>query len=73
MQTTLIFLITDKIPNSIDEFYEILELEGIYDRCYFYPLVSELPMYRGLRSSNSENLANSSLAASQILCLPIFP
>ncbi len=46
---------------------------GINPRRYFYPLVTEYPMYRGLQSAKSENLTNANLASQQILCLPIYP
>lgn len=58
---------------SRDELYLKLRDHGIYARRYFYPLISEMPMYRGLPSAAPENLPNAQLAARQILCLPIFP
>jgi dTDP-4-amino-4,6-dideoxygalactose transaminase len=46
---------------------------GINPRRYFFPLVSEFSMYRGLPSANVENLHHASAASKQILCLPIYP
>jgi dTDP-4-amino-4,6-dideoxygalactose transaminase len=46
---------------------------GIITRRYFYPLISDMPMYRGLLSSAKENLAVANEIAEQILCLPIYP
>jgi dTDP-4-amino-4,6-dideoxygalactose transaminase len=42
-------------------------------RRYFYPLISEFPMYRGFPSAERDNLPVASRASSQILCLPIYP
>ena len=46
---------------------------GIYARRYFYPLISDFPMYRGLPSASHANLPVAAKAASEILCLPIYP
>lgn len=58
---------------SRDELYEKLAANGIYARRYFYPLISDFPMYRGMSSAQFENLPIASDAASKILCLPIYP
>jgi len=60
-------------PISRDELYQRLKDNGIHPRRYFYPLISEFPMYRGLPSANIENLPEATIAARQILCLPIYP
>lgn len=46
---------------------------GVHPRRYFYPLISDFPMYRGLPSAGREKLPVASRAAEQILCLPIYP
>lgn len=56
-----------------DELYEILKESNIYARRYFYPLISEFPMYKQLASANKENLKTAVLLSEQILCLPIYP
>lgn len=56
---------------SRDELYERLRAHGVYARRYFYPLSSELPLYRDLSSAASENLPVASRVAKQVLCLPI--
>jgi dTDP-4-amino-4,6-dideoxygalactose transaminase len=58
---------------SRDGLYEKLRHHGIYVRRYFYPLISEFPMYRGLRSAFTENLPVASNLSCKILCLPIYP
>ena len=58
---------------SRDELYEMLKLDDIYVRRYFYPLISTFPMYRHLDSAAPEELVVASSIAQKILCLPIFP
>lgn len=58
---------------SRDDLYKKLKGEGIHPRRYFYPLISDFPMYRGLPSARRENLPAASNAAQQVLCLPIYP
>lgn len=66
-------LVDEQYPISRDSLYEKLKEQGIYARRYFYPLISEFPMYKTLNSSVRSNLPVSHLVASQILCLPIYP
>ncbi len=58
---------------SRDELYQKLKDNGIYPRRYFYPLISDFPMYRGLPSAHRENLPIATVAAQQVICLPIYP
>ncbi len=58
---------------SRDGLYEALKEAGIFSRRYFYPLISDMPMYRGLSSAAASNLPVASLASQQVLCLPIYP
>ena len=58
---------------SRDELYQKLKDSGIYARRYFYPLVSEFPMYRGLSSATSANLPVAKSISRRIICLPIYP
>jgi len=58
---------------SRDALYQNLKDKAIYSRRYFYPLISEFPMYRGLPSAAPSNLPVASRAAEQVLCLPIYP
>lgn len=60
-------------PISRDELYQKLKDHGIHPRRYFYPLISDFPMYRGLPSAHRENLPVATVAARQVLCLPIYP
>ena len=58
---------------SRDELYQKLKDHGIYARRYFYPLISDFPMYRNMTSAQPSNLPVAANAASQVLCLPIYP
>lgn len=66
-------LVGDGYPISRDGLYDKLKLHGIHGRRYFYPLISDFPMYRGLPSAQKELLPVASGAARQVLCLPIYP
>ncbi|MBT4791177.1 MAG: dTDP-4-amino-4,6-dideoxy-D-glucose aminotransferase VioA [Halobacteriovoraceae bacterium] len=66
-------LVKPDFPISRDDLYQCLKDHRIHPRRYFYPLISEFPMYRGLPSANKDNLPNASIAAQHILCLPIYP
>lgn len=58
---------------SRDQVYEHLKNNGFYSRRYFYPLISEFPVYRGIPSASPANLPVAHRAAQGILCLPIYP
>lgn len=60
-------------PMSRDALYQRFRELGIYTRRYFYPLISDMPMYRGLPSASPANLPNAKEISAQILCLPIYP
>ncbi len=68
-----IFVNKDKFGHSRDELFEELKKHNIYGRKYYYPLISQFPTYQGLESAKSENLAVAEKAASQVICLPIYP
>lgn len=65
--------VQDDYPLSRDELYEKLKENNIHARRYFYPLISEFPMYRGIPSANSSNLRHATEVSREILCLPIYP
>lgn len=66
-------LVEDDFPISRDALNERLKAHGIVGRRYFYPTISEFPMYRGLPSAQPENLPVARSAAARVLCLPIYP
>ena len=66
-------LVTPEYRISRDELYERLREHNIYARRYFYPLLSNLPMYQILPSAARSRLPVANAAAEQVLCLPIYP
>lgn len=58
---------------SRDNLYHEFKSHDIHPRRYFYPLVSDFPMYRGLPSAHRDNLPVATRVAREVLCLPIFP
>ncbi|SMF55500.1 dTDP-4-amino-4,6-dideoxy-D-glucose aminotransferase VioA [Pseudogulbenkiania subflava] len=65
-------LVEEDYPLTRDELYQKLKENGILSRRYFYPLISDMPMYRGQPSASPTNLFNARVIATKILCLPIF-
>jgi dTDP-4-amino-4,6-dideoxygalactose transaminase len=63
--------IKSNFPHTRDDLYFGLRDMNVMARRYFYPLISEFPMYRDLPSSVPNNLPMSHLASSQIICLPM--
>ena len=68
-----IILVEKEYPLLRDELNEKLRRNGICARRYFYPLISEFPMYRALASAAESNLPAAKKTADQVLCLPIYP
>ena len=66
-------LVRNDYPLKRDALYNKLKDHGINARRYFYPLISDFPMYRGLPTAARANLQTAANAAEQVLCLPIFP
>lgn len=64
--------ISPECRSTRDEIFDYLRENGVYCRRYFYPLITEFPMYRVV-SSQYESLDNAKKAALEIICLPIFP
>ena len=66
-------LVEADYPISRDDLYYRLKDNDIHPRRYFYPLISDFPMYRGLPSAHRDNLPVATAAAQKVLCLPIYP
>ena len=66
-------LIGPEYPLDRDAIYFKLREHEIHGRRYFYPLISQFPMYRCLPSARSDNLPVATEVAEQVICLPIFP
>lgn len=65
-------LVGANYPVSRDALYLEFRESGIHTRRYFYPLISDMPMYRGLASASTSILPNAKTVSEQILCLPIY-
>jgi len=66
-----IFIDADKFGMTRDELYFKMKEAGVFGRRYFYPLISELPIYRGLPSAAKENLPQAHRMADSVICLPM--
>jgi len=67
-----VFVNEDKYGMSRDALYEKLKQNNINGRRYFYPLISDFPVYRGLPSSVPELLPVAQKMAKEVICLPIY-
>lgn len=63
----------DVYGRSRDQIYEKLKENNIYCRRYFYPLITDFPMYQEERWNKSEALKTAKMIGKQILCLPLYP
>lgn len=68
-----IFINEKEYGISRDHLYEKLKQNNINGRRYFYPLISEFSMYKGLDSAKPDNLPVAETMAKQVICLPIYP
>jgi dTDP-4-amino-4,6-dideoxygalactose transaminase len=66
-------LVGDDYKMTRDQLYELLKSNGINTRRYFYPIISNFPMYSEFDSAKPELLPEANKAGAQILCLPIYP
>lgn len=66
-------MVSDDYPLSRNDLYDKLKANGINGRRYFYPLISDFPMYRGLPSAAASDLPVAVNAAARVICLPIYP
>lgn len=66
-------LVEPEYPLDRDDLYQKLKDDNIFARRYFYPLISEFPMYRGMTSARRDNLPVANMTANKIICLPIYP
>ena len=66
-------LVEADYPLSRDALYQKLKDHNIFARRYFYPLITDFPMYRGMPSASPANLPVATAAAQQVICLLIYP
>lgn len=66
-----IFVDAEKYGMTRDDLYDKMKVHNVFGRRYFYPLISTFSTYRGLESSNPENLPNAHKMADSVICLPM--
>jgi len=66
-------LVKPEYSMSRDELYKKLQDKGIYARRYFYPLISDFPMYFEMPSASPSNLPIAKNISEQVICLPLYP
>ena len=65
--------VQDNFPLSRDALYEHLQGHGFFGRRYFYPLISEFPMYCDLPTAGRHLLPTAFGASRRVICLPLYP
>lgn len=65
-------IVEDEYSLTRDELYTHLKNSNVLSRRYFFPLISNMPMYRGIKSASRDNLTNANHVSDRVLCLPIF-
>jgi dTDP-4-amino-4,6-dideoxygalactose transaminase len=63
----------NKFGKRRDDVYEELISKNIFCRRYFYPLISQFPMYCSLESSKYGKMPVAERITEEVLCLPIYP
>ena len=66
-------MVTPEFAIGRDQLFTKLRENNIHARRYFYPLISDFPMYRSMPSSAPSNLPVARTTADQVICLPIYP
>lgn len=64
-------IVSNAYPLTRDKLFEELRSQNIVARRYFYPLISDFPMYRGLSSAAPANLVNARYISDHVICLPM--
>lgn len=66
-----VFIDASEYGMSRDALYEKFRENDVYCRRYFYPLISNFPIYKGLPSAKVENLIEANKIANEVICLPL--
>ncbi|MCU4315999.1 DegT/DnrJ/EryC1/StrS family aminotransferase [Acinetobacter bereziniae] len=62
-------VISQPYPLTRDQLFEKLKKHNIFARKYFYPIMTDLEIYKKFQS----NTPNARLLSEQVLCLPMYP
>lgn len=65
-----ILIKSSKGPEVRDELFSHLASHNVFARKYFFPLISNVNIYKNCKK---DDLINSILASNQVLCLPLYP
>jgi dTDP-4-amino-4,6-dideoxygalactose transaminase len=65
-------MVESSYPLTRDELYHRLKQSNIFARRYFYPLISEFPVYKKFSSSSPDMLPVAMKASQEVLCLPLY-
>lgn len=65
--------VNTEYPLTRDALYDKLKEAGVHARRYFYPLISNLPIYSDCSGATATNLPIANAVADEVLCLPIYP
>jgi dTDP-4-amino-4,6-dideoxygalactose transaminase len=65
--------VEDSYPLTRDELYETLKRRGFNARRYFYPLITDFPMYKNLAKNRNTAFPVATGSSRKVLCLPIYP
>jgi len=68
-----IFINANLFGKTRNEVYEELKAQNIFSRRYFYPLISQFPIYSGLESACKGRMPVAERVTEEVLCLPIYP
>ena len=64
--------VDDEYPLTRDQLYSKLKDSGINGRRYFYPLLTEFPIYKNLLKKQEVDLSIAKEASKRVICLPIY-
>ena len=67
-----IFINEKEYGISRDALYAKMKEHNVLGRRYFYPLISNFAIYRGLSSASRENLPVANRMADEVICLPMY-
>ena len=67
-----IFINEKEFGQTRDALYYKLQEHNIFGRRYFYPLISDFPIYKDIPSSNPKTLPVAQRFTKQVICLPIY-
>ena len=65
--------VEDDYPLTRDQLYDKLRENEINGRRYFYPLITDFPMYEDMNTKKETVLISSKSISKKVICLPIYP